>query len=200
MFDRSYKSSAKMPEPDASKQMRAIAPVSRDSAAGVVSTKAQATPLIKDHSMLESVDGEGLVLIGRNTRLVGDITNCTKVEVQGALEGTLTAESIVVRDGGAVTGTVSTTNAVALGTIEGEVVVDSLLDVKSTGQVTGDISCGQLSVEIGGYISGRLNGEAQHQKSRYGHDLSVSAGQSQSSAANGTGYEIPHFDEQSDSA
>ena len=199
MFDPSDTSSQKSPDSSASKQFRAIASVSKDSNASAVSTKAPTTPLAKDYSVLESVEGEGLVLIGKNTRLVGDITNCTKVEVQGALEGTLTAESIVVRDGGAVTGTVSTTNAAVLGTIEGEVVVDGLLDVKSTGQITGDVSCGQLSVEIGGHISGRLNGEVQHQKDQYGHNLSVSAGQSQSSAANRTGYEIPHFDEQTDS-
>lgn len=113
----------------------------------------------KEYSVLESVDGEGLVLIGRNTHVVGEITNCIKVEIQGGLDGTLVADAIVVREGGVVRGRVRTTNAEVHGDVDGEVVVDSLLDIRTNGQVTGDVSYGRLSVAVGGHISGQLKSQ-----------------------------------------
>ena len=113
---------------------------------------------VKDYPVLESVDGDGLVLIGKNTRLVGEISNCSRVEIQGALEGTVVAETVVVREGGTIKGQMRTTNADVQGVVDGEVSVAGLLDVKSTGQVTGDITYGQFSVQVGGVVAGNFSG------------------------------------------
>lgn len=201
VFDHRDKSSAESSEASISGEFRTIKPVSSGSDVSVVSGQALAEPqaplLIKDYAVLESVDGDGLVLIGKNTRLVGEITNCSKVEIQGALDGTLIAESLVVREGGTVNGHITTTNATVFGTVDGEVVVDGLLDVKSTGKVTGDIIYGQFSVEIGGYISGQLNGPSQDEPDQL--PIAPEA-PPMTNGANGSGYEVPHFDDQEDSA
>lgn len=55
--------------------------------------------LDRDYSVLETVEGDGLVLIGKGTTVVGEIANCSKVEIQGHLEGSLIADSVVVREG-----------------------------------------------------------------------------------------------------
>ena len=203
MFGRSKVPNANVPRGSVPGELQVVQPVSPDNGgaqgAGAMLAHSQTKPPTKDYSVLESVDGDGLVLIGKNTRLVGEITNCTNVEVQGALEGTLIADSIVVREGGTVKGTVKTTNASVLGTVEGEVAVTGLLDVKSTGQVTGDISYGQFSVQVGGHISGQLDIASPEGKVEHVEHLSASAG-APGSATNGSGYKLPHFDNQEDSA
>ena len=174
MFGRNKIPDAKTAK--ASGELQLMRPVSPSREVRVSSDRAQADmqpqALTKDYSVLESVDGDGLVLIGKNTRLVGEITNCSKVEIQGALEGTLVAESVVVREGGMVKGTVRTTNAAVQGIIDGEIAVTGLLDVKSTGQVTGDVSYGQFSVQVRGHISGQLNSATTTEPPQYdqGHN------------------------------
>jgi hypothetical protein len=44
--------------------------------------------------------GDGVVLIGKGTRVIGEISDCTTVEIQGVVEGKLLANSVIIREGG----------------------------------------------------------------------------------------------------
>lgn len=124
-----------------------------------------------DFSVLESVDGDGMVLIGKGTTVVGEVGNCSKVEIQGHLEGSIVADRVIIREGGSIKGGMHAGHAEVCGVVDGEVLVEELLDVRSTGRVIGEIAYGKLAVEVGGDIAGNIrqpqqaaqSAEPQHQ-------------------------------------
>lgn len=98
------------------------------------------------------------MLIGKGTTVSGEIGNCTKVELQGHLEGSLVADSVVFRKGGSVRGGLHAGHAEVHGVVDGEVTVEHLLDVRSTGRVVGELAYSKLSVLVGGDIVGAIKG------------------------------------------
>jgi len=110
----------------------------------------------KRPTMLEGVEGEGVVLIGKGTRLVGEITNCTRVEIQGQFEGNVVSDEIIITECGSLNGYAKTERAVVHGNLEGNIIVANLLDISVTGRVSGELTYGQLAIAAGGYVGGTL--------------------------------------------
>lgn len=100
--------------------------------------------------------GDGVVLIGKGTRVIGEISDCTTVEIQGVVEGKLLASSVVIREGGGFKGSLQADQAEIHGVMEGNAVVNDLLDIRSTGTVSADLAYGRLSVEAGGQMTGNI--------------------------------------------
>lgn len=117
----------------------------------------------------ESQPAEGVVIIGKGTHVSGDITHCLKVDIQGSVEGRISAQSLVIRDGGSMKGEIHANNAEINGSLEGQVDVTGLLDVRSTGRVEGDLAYGKLSVAMGGHITGQIKNAEAHSDAP-GHD------------------------------
>jgi cytoskeletal protein CcmA (bactofilin family) len=120
-------------------------------------------PLVKNaisQSPQNNTQGDGVVLIGKNTKIMGDISNCTMIEIQGTLEGTIVADAVVIREGGGFRGTMQTDKAEVHGVAEGSITVHELLDVRSSGNVTGELTYGRLAVADGGNVSGNLQNKA----------------------------------------
>jgi cytoskeletal protein CcmA (bactofilin family) len=101
-------------------------------------------------------DDDGIVVVGRGASIVGEITNCTQVEIAGALEGKVVAESVIVRAGGCLKGHVCSERAEVHGMIEGQVQIEDHLDIRSTGEVSGELAYGKLSVASGGRLAGQI--------------------------------------------
>jgi cytoskeletal protein CcmA (bactofilin family) len=125
---------------------------------GDVSTTAHVTPPPpKARPMAAKIDaGDGVVLIGKGTRVIGEISECTTVEIQGVVEGKLLASSVVIREGGGFKGSLQVDQAEIHGVMEGTAVVNDLLDIRSTGTVAADLAYGRLSVEAGGQMTGNI--------------------------------------------
>lgn len=100
--------------------------------------------------------GDGVVVVGKGASIVGEITNCSQVEIAGALEGKVVAEAVIVRAGGCLKGHVCSKRAEVHGSIEGEVQVEDHLDIRATGQVAGELAYGKLSVASGGRLAGSI--------------------------------------------
>jgi cytoskeletal protein CcmA (bactofilin family) len=100
--------------------------------------------------------GDGVVLIGKGTRVIGEISDCTTVEIQGVVEGKLLANSVIIREGGGFKGSLQADQAEIHGVMEGNAVVNDLLDIRSTGTVSADLAYGRLSVEAGGQMTGNI--------------------------------------------
>lgn len=100
---------------------------------------------------------EGHVLVGEGIKIVGEIRDCRKIEIYGVVEGDLEAEELIVHDKGLLKGNVKTDRAQVHGSIDGDITVTHLLDVKSKGSVAGKTQYGQLSIETGGRIVGTLD-------------------------------------------
>jgi cytoskeletal protein CcmA (bactofilin family) len=99
---------------------------------------------------------DGHVVVGKGAFIVGEITNCSQVEIAGALEGKVIAEAVIVRAGGCLKGTVQSERAEVHGIIEGQVQVEQHLDIRSTGRVSGELAYGRLSVASGGCLAGNI--------------------------------------------
>jgi cytoskeletal protein CcmA (bactofilin family) len=89
-------------------------------------------------------------IIAKNSSLVGDIKSDGDFRVDGKIEGTIqTSGRVVIGKDGYVSGTIDCTNADIEGTFSGKLIVDQVLSLKSTADISGDVVMGKLSVEPG---------------------------------------------------
>ena len=69
---------------------------------------------------------EGIVVVGKGAFIIGEISNCSQVEIA------------------------------VHGTIEGQIQVEDHLDIRATGDVSGELTYGKLSVASGGRLAGSV--------------------------------------------
>ncbi len=98
------------------------------------------------------------LLIGRGIRVEGAVEGCEHLIVEGELKATLeTTGRVVVRDQARFEGEGEVETAEIAGLFEGSLTVRGRLLVRSTGRVCGDIHFGELEVERGGQIAGKVD-------------------------------------------
>lgn len=95
-------------------------------------------------------------VIQADTVIKGEIRNCRQIEIYGYVEGELAAESLLVHESGTFYGTVRTDRAEILGSLQGEVFVRNLINIRASGSVNGNVQYGQLAMEMGGNLSAEL--------------------------------------------
>lgn len=89
-------------------------------------------------------------IIGKNTSIVGDIVSEGDFRIDGKVEGTIkTTGRVVIGKLGTVSGKVECFNADIEGKFSGELIVNSLLTLKATATISGDVVISKLSVEPG---------------------------------------------------
>ncbi len=103
------------------------------------------------------VESQRKTVIQKDTIIKGEIRNCSQIEIHGYVEGQLGAETILVHDGGTLYGTVKTNSADILGTVQGEVFVRNLINIRSSGTVNGNVQYGQLAMEMGANLSAHVS-------------------------------------------
>ena len=113
-------------------------------------------PLTGVANAAELHGSDGIVIVGRGTRITGEITDCFRLEIQGVVEGTIVADALVIHAGGSVTGRLQANHAEVRGNFNGQLQIAELLDVRSTGRVEGELAYGKLAVAMGGHISGNV--------------------------------------------
>lgn len=101
-------------------------------------------------------ENRGLFVLGEGSVLKGEVKSGRRVEVWGYLEGAITADEVVVQEGGKVFGKVRANSAEVRGTLQGDARVQQLISVKSTGVASGTIKYGRLSMEEGGELAAHL--------------------------------------------
>jgi cytoskeletal protein CcmA (bactofilin family) len=100
----------------------------------------------------------GVLIVTEDTviRGVRELRNCRQLEVFGYLEGDVAAKSVLVHPNGRLFGKVKSDNAEIHGTLQGDVVVRNLMDIRSSGNVSGNIQYGKLALEMGGNLSAEV--------------------------------------------
>lgn len=88
-------------------------------------------------------------VIGHDTTLEGEIRQADRVEVYGAIKGSVSAMRLVVHPGGRVYGTVRVAAAEVHGALEGDIAVRELIEIGSGGSVKGRVKYGRISMETG---------------------------------------------------
>lgn len=89
------------------------------------------------------------------TRLVGDLTAPGMLEVQGRIEGRISADSLVIEERGSVEGEVQGTSVTIRGGFDGTLTA-SQVRIHATARVTGTILYDSLLVESGAEITARF--------------------------------------------
>ena len=89
-------------------------------------------------------------IIGKNTSIVGDVISEGDFRIDGKVEGTIkTTGRVVIGKSGTVSGKVECFNADIEGKFSGELIVNSLLTLKATATISGNVVISKLSVEPG---------------------------------------------------
>jgi cytoskeletal protein CcmA (bactofilin family) len=95
-------------------------------------------------------------IIQEDTVIKGKIRNCRQMEIRGYFEGELAAEEVNVHKGGSFYGTLKSDRADVAGSVQGEVFVKNLINIRASGSVNGQVAYGQLAMEMGADLSAEL--------------------------------------------
>ncbi|SHI39031.1 bactofilin family protein [Flavobacterium terrae] len=98
--------------------------------------------------------------LGKTNRIVegtsirGDIDSLADFRLDGQLIGNFISKGkLVVGPAGSVTGDITCKNVDVEGKVEGKIIVQEILNVKSKASIYGEVICGKLSVEPGADFS-----------------------------------------------
>ena len=100
--------------------------------------------------------GAGVLVIREDTIVKGEIRNCRQMEVYGYVEGDVAADAVLVHKNGRCYGTVKTDSAEVHGDLQGTVDVKHLINIHSSGSVSGNVRYGKLALAAGGSLTAEV--------------------------------------------
>ena len=114
-------------------------------------------PFLKGYAlMFWKKDQQALeVVIGPESGIKGDLTTKGVVKLDGAIDGCVSADWVIVGETGKITGDVASRGTVIYGTVEGNIKSSELIEIKSKAVVEGDIYTTKLVVSEGAFFDGR---------------------------------------------
>ena len=93
--------------------------------------------------------------IGANSAFKGNIETKGTLRVDGSLEGNINADWVVLGEKASIKGDITARGIIVGGKIEGNLRAKEIVEIKSKGQVFGDISSVKLTIIEGGIFEGR---------------------------------------------
>jgi cytoskeletal protein CcmA (bactofilin family) len=99
---------------------------------------------------------ERKTIIQKDTIVKGEIRNCREIDIYGYIEGKLAAQNVLIHPDGTFYGLLKTESADIQGTLQGDVFVNQLINIRASGSVNGNIQYGQLAMEMGANLSAQL--------------------------------------------
>ncbi len=103
-----------------------------------------------------AVKEKDVSIINKGCKLNGTLDFKGYLIVAGMVEGVLNAESVVTEEGSTIKADVTSENLTIAGTFEGNISVTGILTLLGTSNVRASIQCGNLVVEEGGILNGRI--------------------------------------------
>jgi cytoskeletal protein CcmA (bactofilin family) len=102
---------------------------------------------------MSSSDNNGVLVIGADAVLTGNVKGARRVEVYGTVDGGISAGDVTVRQGGQLKGWIKSDTSTVEGTLSGDVRVQQLITIRSTGSVTGNVKYGRLAMDEGAELA-----------------------------------------------
>ena len=102
-----------------------------------------------------SGDNSARSVLGADLRITGEITSSGTVEIQGEIDGNITANGLIIGHEGRVKGSISASSVEVKGQFTGKVACDSFT-LRSTAVVKADITTSSIVIESGAQIEGRF--------------------------------------------
>jgi cytoskeletal protein CcmA (bactofilin family) len=112
---------------------------------------------IKSSEKLES-------FIGANSNFKGDIDTKGTLRIDGAMEGNANADSIIIGEKAFLKGSAIARGIIVGGRVEGNLTAKEVVEIKSKGQVNGDIFTSKLTIVEGGMFEGRSSMQKDESK------------------------------------
>ena len=94
-------------------------------------------------------------LIGANSNFKGDINTKGTLRVDGTMEGNVNADWVILGEKACMKGDVTARGIIVGGRVDGNLRAKEIVEIKSKGQVSGDISTNKLTIIEGGMFDGR---------------------------------------------
>ncbi len=108
--------------------------------------------------MGETENTNKINMIGVGTTIEGSISSSENIRFDGNLIGNLnTKGKVFVGQAGKVTGEIRCKNCEVEGTVDGKVVVEELLSLRSMSKLYGEIKTGKLAIEPGAIFTGKCD-------------------------------------------
>jgi cytoskeletal protein CcmA (bactofilin family) len=94
-------------------------------------------------------------IVAEGMRIEGDLKSNGNIRVDGVVSGKIqTALDLMVGSSAQVDADIQATNAIIGGTVKGNVIIKESLLVMESGKIIGNITCTNLGVKEGAFISG----------------------------------------------
>ncbi len=98
----------------------------------------------------------GMSVLASDLRIVGDITAQGSIEILGDVDGTITAQSLIIGVDGRMKGKITAETVEIRGTTSGKISCANLT-LRSTATVKADVNYTTLVIESGAIIDGKFN-------------------------------------------
>ena len=112
---------------------------------------------VTDNKARKPINSESSLQIGNGVTITGSIKSDNEVTIQGALDGDVDCHCLIVSKSGNIKGKIKTETMTIEGKSDGEITINDLLQIKSTGSVSGKVFYGKIQVEDGGKLIGEIN-------------------------------------------
>jgi cytoskeletal protein CcmA (bactofilin family) len=102
--------------------------------------------------------------IGMNSSFKGDIETKGTLRIDGMMEGNVNADWIILGEKASVKGDLTARGIIIGGRVEGNLQAKEIAEIKSKGQVFGDIRSSKLTIMEGGLFDGRSSMSREESK------------------------------------
>lgn len=93
--------------------------------------------------------------IGANSNFKGDIDTKGTLRVDGTMDGNVNADWVILGEKASLKGDITARGIIVGGRVEGNLRAKEIVEIKSKGQVFGDIYASKLTIVEGGMFDGR---------------------------------------------
>ena len=112
---------------------------------------------LSDSKVKTPLNSASSLQIGNGVTITGSIKADNEVTIQGTLDGDVDCHCLIINKSGNIKGKIKTETMTIEGKSDGEITVNDLLQIKSTGSVSGKVIYGKIQVEDGGKLIGEIN-------------------------------------------
>lgn len=139
--------------------------------------KPQAQPAARE-SRQQPASGRNAApsVISSALTITGDLESAGDIQIDGAIEGDVRAQTVKIGDGANVRGSVLGNTVELAGSVEGKIEADNV-SITRTGRMNGDIAHKTLQVESGAFIDGHVRSQSGSAARQAGASAGQQSGQ-----------------------
>ncbi len=94
-------------------------------------------------------------ILAEGLKIEGNIFSEGKIRIDGTVEGDVHGDYVIFGQTATIKGNIKASIVVVMGTVEGNIEAEKV-EIKTPSKIKGDISTGELSIEPGASIDGRV--------------------------------------------